>query len=93
MTRSPRSREPLSSFILTVGAADMVIGGVGDRASLFLLGLATAGVGLLIRWARLAQQRPLILKQPSEPALKILPASRSSSSSSASTRHRGHRIY
>ncbi len=52
-------REPLSSFILTLGAADMVIGGVGDRVSLFLLGLTTAGIGLLIRWASLKRQKPL----------------------------------
>lgn len=46
-------REPWSRFILTMGAADMVIGGVGHSTSLFLLGLTTAGVGLLVRWSRL----------------------------------------
>ena len=52
-------REPLSRFILTMGAADMVIGGVGHSASLFLLGLTTAGAGLLLRWARLKPRSPL----------------------------------
>jgi hypothetical protein len=52
-------REPLSSFVLTLGAADMVIGGVGDRLSLFLLGLTVAGIGLLLRWASLKRQPSL----------------------------------
>ena len=51
-------REPLSRFVFTVGAADIVIGGVGHSVSLFLLGLTTAGVGLLVRWAKLKPRSP-----------------------------------
>lgn len=49
-------RDPLASFILTVGAVDMVIGGLGDRSSLFLLGLATVGAAAWLGWRR-AQAR------------------------------------
>lgn len=48
-------KDPIASFIWTAGAADMVIGGVGERGSLFALGLLTVGAGLLVRWLR--QQR------------------------------------
>lgn len=43
-------REPVSGFLLTLGAVDALIGGVGDRPSLLLLGLGTAGLGLWWRW-------------------------------------------
>lgn len=46
-------REPISSFLLTVGAVDAVIGGVGDRGSLLALGLGTLGVAIALRiWLR-----------------------------------------
>ena len=51
MNRANR-RDSLSRFILTFGAADMVIGGLDGRFSLFLLGLTTVSVGVLVRWAR-----------------------------------------
>ena len=57
-------REPLSRFALTMGAADMVIGGVGHSTSLFLLGLTTAGIGLLVRWARLKPRSPSFPPSP-----------------------------
>jgi hypothetical protein len=36
-------KEPISSFILIVGAVDVVIGGMGEKWSLLSIGLATAG--------------------------------------------------
>ncbi|MFN5515291.1 MAG: hypothetical protein ACK5CA_11215 [Cyanobacteriota bacterium] len=43
-------REPISSFILTLGAADAVIGGVGERWSLCSLGVILVLLALGIRW-------------------------------------------
>lgn len=90
MTRT--NREPLSNFILTLGAADMVIGGVGDRASLFLLGLATAGVGLLLRWARL-KQRPTFPPEPQLGLKRLPPATPPEPADSHDRARRGRRIY
>lgn len=52
MARMTSRKDSLASFIWTVGAADMVIGGVGERGSLFALGLLTVGAGFLVRWLR-----------------------------------------
>jgi hypothetical protein len=43
-------REPISSFILILGAVDGVIGGVGSRWSLFSLGVMLVFLALGIRW-------------------------------------------
>lgn len=43
-------REPLSSFILIVGAVDSVMGGVGSRWSLCSLGVMLLLLALGIRW-------------------------------------------
>ncbi|MBF2047575.1 MAG: hypothetical protein EDM05_009810 [Leptolyngbya sp. IPPAS B-1204] len=56
-------QEPISSFVLTIGLVDAVIGGVGGRGSLLLLGLTTVGVAIALR--RLLMRRPeLPLPQP-----------------------------
>ncbi len=86
--RHRRRHEPFSRFILTMGVADMVIGGVGDRLSLLLLGLTTAGVGLLIRWARLQKRQSFSLNSD---APKALPAA--SEYSGQARRYRERRIY
>ncbi len=46
-------REPISSFLLTLGAVDMVLGGLDDRWVLFSLGLSTVGVAIGVRLLRL----------------------------------------
>lgn len=53
-------REPISSFLLTLGAVDMVLGGLDDRWVLFSLGLSTVGVAIGVRLLRLT---PLLDKQ------------------------------
>ncbi len=55
MARTTSRKDALASFVWTVGAADMVVGGVGERGSLFAFGMLTVGAGLLVRWLR--QQR------------------------------------
>ncbi|NJN87526.1 MAG: hypothetical protein HC881_15975 [Leptolyngbyaceae cyanobacterium SL_7_1] len=63
-------RDPVSSFILTVGAVDAVMGGVGDRGSLLVVGLVLVGVGLLWRWSKPRLREPTIERPP----LRALPS-------------------
>lgn len=43
-------KEPISNFVLIVGAVDAVIGGVGNHVSLLGLGLSLVGVAIALRW-------------------------------------------
>jgi hypothetical protein len=43
-------KEPISSFILIVGAVDAVIGGVGSRWSLLSFGVMMVVLAALLRW-------------------------------------------
>jgi hypothetical protein len=43
-------KEPISSFILIVGAVDAVIGGMNEIGTLMILGLLTSGVAIGYRW-------------------------------------------
>jgi hypothetical protein len=54
--RSTYRKEPISSFILTVGAVDAVIGGVDGQWSLMALGLGAVSVAIALR-AWINQQR------------------------------------
>lgn len=55
--KSAYRREPIPSFLITIGLVDAVIGGFDDRWSLFTFGLGTVGVAIALRWW-LLQQRP-----------------------------------
>ncbi len=59
-------KEPISGFILTVGAVDAVIGGVDRCLPLLILGGGTIGVALAIRWWK-AQAQELEMFSPSAP--------------------------
>lgn len=50
-------KEPVPSFLVTIGLIDAVIGGLGDRVGLFSFGIATVGCAITLRWW-LQQQRP-----------------------------------
>ena len=72
--KSAYRREPLPSFLITIGVVDAAIGGFGDRWSLLIFGLGTVGVAVALRWW-LLQQR----SEPSLPATqRYLPAQSSS---------------
>ena len=43
-------KEPISSFLIVVGAVDAVLGGVNEIGTLMILGLLTSGVSLGYRW-------------------------------------------
>ena len=58
--RSAYRKEPISSFILTVGAADAVIGGIGMRWTLFSFGLVVAILAIALRWWQIQKTQPII---------------------------------
>ena len=49
-------KEPIPSFLVTIGLVNATIGGLNDRTGLFSLGLATVGGAILWRWQ--LQQKP-----------------------------------
>lgn len=57
-------KEPIPSFLATIGLVNAVIGGLGDRAGLFSFGLATVGGAIAARWW-LQQQSPTETHQKS----------------------------
>ena len=42
-------KEPIPSFLVTIGLVNAIIGGLNDRTGLFSLGLATVGGAILWR--------------------------------------------
>lgn len=69
--RAPYRRDPVSSFILTVGAVDAVIGGVDTHWPLFLLGMGAIGTGVAIRWWK---AQPPLIDRSSQATPRYLPA-------------------
>jgi hypothetical protein len=43
-------KEPISSFIIVVGAVDAILGGVNEISTLMILGLLTSGLAIGYRW-------------------------------------------
>ena len=43
-------KEPISSFLIVVGAVDAVIGGVNEIGTLTILGFLTSGIAVGYRW-------------------------------------------
>lgn len=56
-------KEPISSFILIVGAVDAVIGGVGGRWSLLSFGLTMVFVAALVRWLQIQKSQEEVAQQ------------------------------
>lgn len=50
MLKSAYRREPMVSFIITVGAVDAAIGGMDASWSLLSFGLGTVAVAVAVRW-------------------------------------------
>jgi hypothetical protein len=75
--RSVYRREPISSFILTMGAVDAVLGWGGDSLPLMALGAGTVSVAIVLRWW-LAYQRYQLRQvfeiiEPIAPPVRYLP--------------------
>jgi len=63
-------KEPITSFVILVGAADAAIGSVGHYGSLTFLGLATIGAGSALRWWQIQRAQAA---QPERVAQYALP--------------------
>lgn len=57
-------REPVSGFILILGATDALVGGLGGRESLMSLGLLIALLGLIMRWRHGERKDRAIANEP-----------------------------
>jgi hypothetical protein len=55
--KSAYRKEPVTGFIVMVGAVDVVIGGAGASGSLLVFGLGTVGVALAWRWWQIQRSR------------------------------------
>ncbi len=62
--RKAYRKEPLSSFILIVGAVDAVMGGVGGRISLFSVGIGMTLLAVVLRWWQTQAVSPVITEDP-----------------------------
>jgi len=61
--KSAYRREPVLSFIGTVGAVDVVIGGFSQHGSLLFLGLSTVGATIALRWWQVQHTKSLQTEQ------------------------------
>ncbi|MBO9999691.1 MAG: hypothetical protein J7641_11930 [Cyanobacteria bacterium SID2] len=69
-------KEPISSFVLTVGAVDAALGGLGGSGSLLVFGLGTVGAAMALRWWQIQRHEN---RQPETAAPEYaLPPSRAS---------------
>jgi hypothetical protein len=83
--KSAYRKEPISSFIIIVGAVDIAIGGFGERWSLLTFGLMMVVLAVVLRWWQSQRKEAELADQPvthylppssSRPALPILNTSK-----------------
>ena len=58
-------RQPLISFVVTVGAVDLLLGGLEGRGSLLVFGLGTIGAAIAYRWWHIQRKQVGDFAQPS----------------------------
>lgn len=62
--RTVYRKEPVSGFILILGATDALIGGFGGRGSLLSIGLLIAFLGIVMRWRQSDQKSRTVAAEP-----------------------------
>ena len=72
--KSAYRKEPISSFILIIGAVDAVIGGVGERWTLLSFGLIMVLLAAVVRWWQVQRAQAVLAE---ETARYFLPPSSS----------------
>lgn len=55
--KSAYRKDPISSFVMTVGAVDAVIGGVGERWTLMSFGIMMILLAIAIRWLQIQRSQ------------------------------------
>ncbi|HIK32618.1 MAG TPA: hypothetical protein IGS17_06850 [Oscillatoriales cyanobacterium M59_W2019_021] len=77
--KSVYRKEPISSFILTMGAVDVAIGGLGNHWSLFSVGLGIVSLAIVLRWWQIQRFHETELEpEPETPNSYYLPPSAAS---------------
>ncbi|ACK70486.1 conserved hypothetical protein [Gloeothece citriformis PCC 7424] len=61
--KSAYRKEPISAFILIVGAVDAVIGGVGERWTLLSLGVSIVFLATILRWWKTQQVKAMVSQE------------------------------
>jgi hypothetical protein len=74
--RSVYRKEPITGFMLIVGAVDVAIGGVSESGiPLVVVGLGTVGAAMALRWLQFQhRQRPTPKDTEPPRSVPILPA-------------------
>lgn len=62
--KSAYRKEPISSFIIIVGAVDTLIGGVGERWTLLSFGLMMVVLAAALRWWQTQRRESELSEQP-----------------------------
>ena len=62
--RAVYRKEPVSGFILVLGATDALIGGLNGRGGLLSVGLLIALLGMVMRWRQGEKKSHKIAPQP-----------------------------
>ena len=75
--RTVYRKEPITGFVMTVGAVNVAIGGIDQSSSLVFFGLSLVSVGLALRWWHHFHTKPSVkLSAPPEQVpVHILPPS------------------
>ncbi|YAI81825.1 MAG: hypothetical protein ACQJCO_08570 [cyanobacterium endosymbiont of Rhopalodia sterrenbergii] len=66
-------KDPISSFILLVGAVDVVIGGVWEKSTLLSSGLVVVLLSVILRYWQTQKAQPLATEDPPRRYLSLSP--------------------
>jgi hypothetical protein len=61
--RSAYRHDPIASFLITAGAADIAIGGVSSHSGLALLGMVIVAAALGLKWSQSQRRSELFSEQ------------------------------
>ncbi len=63
--KSAYRKEPISSFILTIGTVNAVMGGIGAKWTLLSFGIILVLMAILVRWLQIQQAESIQEKKSS----------------------------
>ena len=71
--RAVYRQEPVSGFILLLGATDALVGGFSGSGSVLSVGLFIALLGIIMRWRQGERKPKRVVSSSSKPAQYLLP--------------------